>query len=140
MHEGQRVDVLVTLDQGAAISEPITQTVLQDVEVLRIGQVVETDDKNQSQIVNVVTLHVDPEESERLTLAETKGQIRLGLRNPLDRDTVDTQGVRPRELVGGRRVSTSTGAVVRRPAGVSVQIISGTSSTTQTVSGNDNGN
>ena len=140
MHEGQIVDVLVTLDQAANMPEPVTQTVLQDVEVLRIGQVVETDDKNQSQIVNVVTLHVDPEEAERLTLAETKGTIRLMLRNPLDRDTVTTQGVRPRELIGGRRASTNTGAVVRRPAGVSVQIISGTDKSTESVSGNGSGN
>jgi len=136
MHDGQRVDVIVTLDQGAAIPEPVSQIVLQDVEVLRIGQVVEVDDKNESVTVNVVTLHVDPEESERLTLAETKGQIRLVLRNPLDRDTVDTQGVRPRELIGGRRVATNTGAVVRQPTGVSVQIISGTSSRTESTSGN----
>ncbi|MFV1988692.1 MAG: Flp pilus assembly protein CpaB, partial [Gemmatimonadota bacterium] len=67
MHEGQRVDVLVTLDQNAQIQDPITQIVLQDVEVLRIGQIVEVDDKNESQNVTVVTLHVDPEESERLT-------------------------------------------------------------------------
>ncbi|MFV1987782.1 MAG: Flp pilus assembly protein CpaB, partial [Gemmatimonadota bacterium] len=137
MHEGQRVDVVVTLDQGAQIQEPISQIVLQDVEVLRIGQIVEVDDKNENQNVTVVTLHVDPEESERLTLAETKGLIRLILRNPLDRDTVDTQGVRPRELVGGRRVATNTGAIVRRPAGVSIEIISGTvKSTTTETSGN----
>jgi pilus assembly protein CpaB len=140
MHEGQRVDVLVTLDQGAQIQDPITQIVLQDVEVLRIGTIVEVDDKNESIPVTVVTLHVDPEQSERLTLAETKGQIRLALRNPLDRDTVDTQGVMPRELVGGRRAATNTGAVVRRPAGVSVQIISGTTTTTTTESGGTSGN
>ncbi|MDX1394074.1 MAG: Flp pilus assembly protein CpaB [Gemmatimonadota bacterium] len=135
MHEGQRVDVLVTFDQGANMTEPITQIVLQDVEVLRIGQLVEVDDKNQATQVTVVTLHVDPEQSERLTLAEEKGFIRLVIRNPLDRDTVDTEGIRPRELIGGRRATTNTGAVVRRPAGVSVQIISGTEKSTETVSG-----
>ena len=136
MHDGARVDVLVTLDQGAQVQDPITQIVLQDVEVLRIGQIQEVDDRNQAQLVNVATLHVDPEQAERLTLAETKGQIRLALRNPLDRDTVETRGVRPRELVGGRRVATSTGAVVRQPTGVSVQIISGTTSRTESTSGN----
>jgi pilus assembly protein CpaB len=140
MHEGQRVDVIVTLDQGAQMQDPITQIVLQDVEVLRIGAMVEVDDKNEPYAVTVVTLHVDPEESERLTLAETKGQIRLALRNPLDRDTVDTQGVMPRELVGGRRAATNTGAVVRRPAGVSIEIISGTTKSSTTESGGNSGN
>ncbi|MDX1388135.1 MAG: Flp pilus assembly protein CpaB, partial [Acidobacteriota bacterium] len=135
MHEGQRVDVVATLDQGANMPEPISQIVLQDVEVLRIGQMIEVDDKNEAQQVTVVTLHVDPEQSERLTLAEEKGYIRLVIRNPLDRDTVETRGVYPRELIGGRRAATSTGAVVRRPAGVSVEIISGTERSTRTESG-----
>lgn len=133
---GQYVDVVVTLDQSAQIPEPITQIVLQDVEVLRVGQVVDVDDENEPINVTVVTLHVDPEEGERLTLATTKGQIRLALRNPLDRDTVDTRGVRPRDLVGGRRVATRTGAIVRRPTGITVQIIRGTTEETATTSGN----
>jgi len=138
MSDGQRVDVVATLDQNAQMQDPISQTILQDVRVLRVGQIVQVDDKNEPVNVTVVTLEVDPEEAERLTLAETKGQIRLVLRNPLDRDTVDTRGVRPRELVGGRRASTNTGAVVRRPTGVSVQIISGTAKRTETTSGNSN--
>jgi len=138
MSDGQRVDVVAMLDQGAQIQDPISMIVLQDVKVLRVGQIVEVDDKNESVNVSVVTLEVDPEEAERLTLAETKGQIRLVLRNPLDRDTVSTRGVRPRELIGGRRARTNTGAVVRRPSGVSVQIISGTTKRTETTSGNGN--
>lgn len=136
--EGQRVDVLVTLDQGAQIDQPITRIVLQDIPVLRIGQVTETNDQNEAQIVTVVTLVVTPEEAERLTLAETKGQIRLSLRNPLDRDTVQTNGVEARELIAGRRVAASapvSRAAPPRPSGVSVEIISGTEKKTESTEG-----
>ena len=45
--------------------------------------------------VNVVTLLVNPEEAERLTLASTEGKIQLALRNPLDKATPVTRGVKP---------------------------------------------
>lgn len=140
--EGQRVDVLVTFDQGAQIDQPVTKIVLQDIPVLRIGQLQEVNDQNEAQMVTVVTLVVTPEQAEVLTLAETKGQIRLSLRNPLDRDTVQTNGIEARELVSGRR-TVSSGPVSRpaprRPAGVSVEIISGTEKKTEPTEGGGGG-
>ena len=50
--------------------------------------------------VSVVTLLVNPDEAERLTLASTEGKIQLALRNPLDKATPVTQGVRPAALLG----------------------------------------
>jgi Flp pilus assembly protein CpaB len=50
--------------------------------------------------VNVVTLLVNPDESERLTLAAGEGKIQLALRNPLDKDAPVTRGVRPAGLLG----------------------------------------
>jgi pilus assembly protein CpaB len=50
--------------------------------------------------VTVVTLLVDPEQSERLTLAASEGKIQLALRNPLDKTTPVTRGIRPAALVG----------------------------------------
>src|SRR5262249_47251570 len=50
--------------------------------------------------VTVVTLLVDPEQAERLTLASTEGKIQLALRNPLDSSTPQTRGVRPAGLLG----------------------------------------
>ena len=66
--------------------------------------------------VSVVTLLVDPEEAERLTLASTEGKIQLALRNPLDKTTP----VDPRRPAGGaarlRRARRRT-AVAARPRG-----------------------
>lgn len=131
----QRVDVLVTLDQ-AAVGEPVTQVVLQDIQVLGIGQMTAVNDENQAVLVPVVTLLVDPADSERLTHAEDRGKIRLALRNTLDRDTVETQGVRTRELISTRRVTTPVGTrrtVPRQPTGVSVRIFRGTSESVEEV-------
>ncbi len=140
INNGQRVDVLVTLDQGVALQEPVTRIVLQDVEVLRIGQIQEINDRNEAVMVTVVTLAVSPEEAERLTLAETKGEIRLSLRNPMDRDTVETSGIRARQLISsGRVVNTGGRPRIVRPSGVSVQIISGVEKKTETVSGSGGG-
>jgi pilus assembly protein CpaB len=50
--------------------------------------------------VSVVTLLVDPEEAERLTLASTEGKIQLALRNPLDKTMPATHGIRPAALFG----------------------------------------
>ena len=50
--------------------------------------------------VSVVTLLVNPEEAERLTLASTEGKIQLALRNPLDKTMPVTQGIRPAALLG----------------------------------------
>jgi len=48
----------------------------------------------------VVTLLVSPEEAERLTLASTEGKIQLALRNPLDKETPATRGIRQSALLG----------------------------------------
>jgi Flp pilus assembly protein CpaB len=58
-------------------------------------------------------LLVDPEESERLTLASTEGKIQLALRNPLDKATPVTRGIRPAVLLGVAAVTPrATGRVV----------------------------
>jgi pilus assembly protein CpaB len=138
----QRVDVLVTLGEGAQVGEPITQVVLQDIQVLGIGQMTTTNDENQAVLVPVVTLLVDPDDAERLTHAEDRGKIRLALRNTLDRDTVETQGVRTRELITTRRVTTPAGArrvVPREPTGVSVEVYRGPAKSVEPVEGGGGG-
>ncbi len=89
---GTRVDVLATLDQTQQYTEPRTQVVLQNIVVLAAGQTTERDFRGEPTSVPVVTLLVDPSESEKLTLAATKGRIQLVLRNPLDLEVAETEG------------------------------------------------
>ena len=60
---------------------------LSNVQVLAAGTKLEQDGEQGKPVsVNVVTLLVTPEESEKLTLGATEGKIQLALRNPLDKE------------------------------------------------------
>ena len=78
-----------------------SKVILTNVQVLAAGTKIEREtDKNKPMPVSVVTLLVNPEEAERLTLASTEGKIQLALRNPLDKTMPATPGVRPSALFG----------------------------------------
>lgn len=98
LYAGSRVDVLATYNlQGAAGS--LTQTVLQDVEVLAAGQTIEPDPQGKPQQVNVVTLLLSPEDSQKLQLVSTQGSIQFVLRNGTDKETTKLNPTRVDELV-----------------------------------------
>jgi len=98
---GTRVDVVATLNPTGAGAETTSKVILTNVQVLAAGTKIERDtDRNKPIAVSVVTLLVDPEEAERLTLASTEGKIQLALRNPLDKATPSTHGIRPAALLG----------------------------------------
>lgn len=90
---GTRVDVLVTLDNTAQVSEARTQLVLQNIVVLAAGQTTERDFRGEPKEVPVVTLLVTPEDAEKLALGTAEGRIQLALRNPLDLETAETPGI-----------------------------------------------
>jgi pilus assembly protein CpaB len=86
------VDVLVSMAKpGNATGEKIAKIVLQDVQVLASGQVVELRD-NKPVTMTTVTLSLDPEQTERLTLAQTEGRLFLVTRNMNDKKIVKTSG------------------------------------------------
>ena len=98
---GTRVDVLTTINPGAQQTTMTSKVILTDVQVLAAGTKLDnTADKDKPVPVSVVTLLVNPDEAERLTLAASEGKIQLALRNPLDRSAPATRGVRPAVLLG----------------------------------------
>jgi pilus assembly protein CpaB len=98
---GTRVDVVATINPSGQSTDITTKVVLTNVQVLASGTKIDREtDKNKPMPVTVVTLLVDPEEAERLTLASTEGKIQLALRNPLDKATPSTHGIRPAALLG----------------------------------------
>ncbi len=133
---GNRVDVLVTLDQATYSDNPITKVIMQNVAVLSAGQIIAPDANGTPQVVSTSTLLVTPEEAERLVLAATKGRIQFALRNTLDMDSLSTSGVRVSGLVPGgqpvRRTTTRRRAPVPRRA-PSIEVIRGAEVTTETV-------
>ena len=101
---GTRVDVVATVSPTGNGADMTSKVILTNVQVLAAGTKIERDtDKNKPMPVSVVTLLVNPEEAERLTLASTEGKIQLALRNPLDKTMPATPGVRPSALLGIRR-------------------------------------
>jgi pilus assembly protein CpaB len=118
---GTRVDVLVTLSATSQSQDMTSKVVLTDVQVLAAGtKIDQTADKGKPMPVSVVTLLVTPDEAERLTLASTEGKIQLALRNPLDKTSPQTRGVRPSMLLGTavpvRQVNTRSALAANTPA------------------------
>ena len=98
IHPGDNVDVIVTMkprDDGE--SPTVSKIILQNIHVLAVGKELDPRPNGTSRRripATVATLMVDSEESERLALAATKGQILLALRSRLD--------------LGGRRHATGS--------------------------------
>lgn len=84
LYPGSHVDVLATLSLPGSGGN-VTDTVLQDVEVVTAGQTIEPDPQGKPQQVDVVTLLLTPEDSQKLQLASTQGAIQFVLRNGTDK-------------------------------------------------------
>jgi pilus assembly protein CpaB len=113
---GTRVDVLVTLNSVLNQQEPVTQIVLQNVQVLGNDRSIQRDAQGEAVPVSVVTVLVTPEQAERLAMAESDGRLQLALRNNVDIDTLETPGVRTSQLLRARPVPVATGGGPARPA------------------------
>ena len=100
LYPGSRVDLQVTYTPPGGGSGPITQTVLQNVEVLTAGQTIEPDPQGKPQTVNVVTLLVSPDDSQRLQLASSQGTIQFVLRSGVDLKSVELRPTRLDQLAG----------------------------------------
>ena len=96
---GTKVDVLVTLRRN---DESMTRTVVSNVQVLTAGTRYDQAKAKDGEPIpsTVVTLMVTPQDAEKITLAQTEGQVMLALRNPLDTQQTDTQGIRSAALLG----------------------------------------
>jgi pilus assembly protein CpaB len=96
----EAVDVVVTLNPGNDQHDITSKVILTNVQVLAAGTKIDREtDKDKPMPVSVVTLLVDPDQAERLTLAASEGKIQLALRNPLDKGMPTTPGVKPAMLV-----------------------------------------
>jgi pilus assembly protein CpaB len=113
---GTRVDVVATVSPTQNSVDMTSKVILTNVQVLAAGTKIERDTKDKPIPVTVVTLLVDPSQAERLTLAATEGKIQLALRNPLDKETPVTSGIRPAALLGAVATTPRAIARVARPA------------------------
>jgi pilus assembly protein CpaB len=103
---GTRVDVLVTVaddNPNSGNSEAMARTVVSNVQVLTAGTRYDTEKgkDGKPQQVNVVTLALLPEDGERIALAQNEGKLSLALRNPLDVEPTNTNGIKMPALMRG---------------------------------------
>jgi pilus assembly protein CpaB len=98
LYPGSHVDVLLTYHADNSPT-PLTQTILQDVTVLTAGQTLEPDPKGKPQTVNVVTLLLDPHDSQKLVLASQQGSVQFVLRNGADQNRPDSKPVFASQLI-----------------------------------------
>jgi pilus assembly protein CpaB len=115
---GDRVDVLVTIDNAAGTMNAVTNTILQDLEVLAAGVKTETKN-NQNVTVQTVTVLVNPDGAEKLALAVDQGSVHLSLRNPVDRSITQQTSKDVRTVMGmGGNTDNKKPTVVYRPVTV----------------------
>lgn len=133
LYPGSHVDVLATYSlPGTAGS--VTQTVLQDIEVLTAGQTVEPDPQGKPEQVNVVTLLLSPEDSQKLQLASTQGSIQFVLRNGTDEKNLDLHPTRVDQLLASVKPPDPPKTIKRQvPAmpAYALEVIQGTKRTVQ---------
>jgi pilus assembly protein CpaB len=109
---GTHVDVVATVSPTSQAGDMTSKVILTNVLVLAAGTKIEQSENNKPMPVSVVTMLVTPEEAERLTLASGEGKIQLALRNPLDKESPVTRGIKPAALLGAapiQHVVTRTG-------------------------------
>jgi len=97
LYPGSHVDVLVTFTPPGG-TMPATHTVLQNVQVLTAGQTIEPDPQGRPHSVNVVTVLVTPEDSQRLQLASGQGNIQFVLRSGADQKQAEVKPTRLDQL------------------------------------------
>jgi pilus assembly protein CpaB len=113
---GTHVDVVATVNPTQNSTDVTSKVILTNVLVLAAGTKIEQGEKDKKPIaVSVVTMLVDPEQAERLTLASTEGKIQLALRNPLDKTTPVTPGIKTKALLGAQ---ATTPRAIARPGTV----------------------
>lgn len=110
---GSHVDVLVTFHTPTS-PDPITATVLQDVQVLATGQKMQPDPEGKIAPTDVVTLLVNPQDAERVVLASAQGSVHFVLRNGADHAVVNSHSAELSELSDKASLFNSARPVVSR--------------------------
>ena len=124
---GDRVDVLVSMTVGKD-EDPIAKLVLERVKVIATGTELTPAGDGKTASVDVYTLELTPDESERLALAATRGTLHFALRNELDTETVLTRGATVPSALAALRPQPKPRKRSATPPPVTVEVITGDSS------------
>jgi pilus assembly protein CpaB len=120
---GMHVDVLIsgTSPGSNANLGTLTQTLLQNVEVLSAGQDFKKDSEGKPIMVQVINMLVTPTQAEQLSLASSTTSIQLVLRNPLDHEIAKTPGTALQHLFSNGKAQPAPSEMASRPRPVAVR-------------------
>jgi len=125
---GSHVDVLVSFRPEGG-KDPLTSTVLQNIEVLSTGEKLQPDPSGKPQNVKVVTLLLTPDDAEKLLLAGNQGTIQFVLRNASDDAKPVTRPVSLKDLQGATTAPAAPvakrAAAPKPPATYDVEVYDG---------------
>ncbi len=102
---GDRVDVMVHLvrDPSRDIPETVTRTILQDIKVFAVNDVLDLEkekDGGKSIVAKTISLLVTPEQAAKVMLASQMGIVNLVMRSPEDDQPSANVQATPNELFG----------------------------------------
>ena len=96
---GHHVDIVTTIENNDLQEGANSKVILQNIRVIASGHEIERKDDEKPKIVPTVTVLVNLEQAERLSLAANVGSIRLVLRNHADKDEEMTTGAKMSSLI-----------------------------------------
>jgi len=94
---GTHVDVLVTYHSPSS-PDSVTSTVLQDAQVIAVGQKMEPDPEGKPTTTNVVTLLVNPDAAQKVVEASSLGTVHFVLRNGGDHEQLTNAPIQLSQL------------------------------------------
>ena len=115
INPGNRVDVIVTVEDPAT-NRMKAKIILENLPVLATGTQVQENEKGEPMPVDVYTVEVTPEQSEKLALAASRGRLQFAMRGVTDSDNISTNGVTvPEMLASSDRAEQLAPIVLNRP-------------------------
>jgi pilus assembly protein CpaB len=96
------VDIMLTRKPRGSKGQ-ITDILMQNIKVLGIDQDA-NESKDKPKVVRAVTLEVTTEQSQKLTLAQTVGQLALALRSATNNNAFGHRRIRERDLVDDKQI------------------------------------
>jgi pilus assembly protein CpaB len=99
---GTHVDVILAASAGSInyFENTAARVILENIQVLAVGQNLRQDVDGKPQNAQVITLLVTPEDAQKLSLASLEGRIQLALRNPMDLKSANPAAVHKAALFG----------------------------------------
>lgn len=127
---GYHVDVLVTMNPPGKGSQPLTKTVIENARVLAAGTQMQMEGEDgKAKPVSIMTLEVTPQGAEKLTLASTRGRLRLVLRSSLNSDEILTTGATAQSVLDSYQLPSKKRAAKKKKH--TVEVIKGSTTSNQ---------